>query len=233
MNYQLKNKAFNLVSVFFVCFALIFSLSSAQADQTPVQSGFYYVFHLFLNTSGQLVADHDFKFSYDVIPGQFNQSVVGSSPYSGEIISSQNISEGQFKFDAAPGKLSIPAPYFADAQKVVFYNAQNQPALTISVSDSSYCNDDGVCDAQRGESYQSCPNDCKAGTLPVPSASPVPAATSNSNGIVSAVIYLVVGIVILIVILWFLRRRKNQPPPTLPPSNPSTPAAPPTQGNNV
>ena len=51
---------------------------------------------------------------------------------------------------------------------MVFYNFQGNLLLTISVSESSFCNEDGICDADRGETPSNCPTDCSLPALVPP-----------------------------------------------------------------
>lgn len=208
----------------------------AHAD-TPTQNEFYYVFHLFKNKAGQLVADRDFKFVYDVIPGAFSQPSVGQFPYRGEVFSFNGQAVGQFQFDAVTGKISVQAPYVADAQRVVFYDSQNQPVLTIPVSDSSYCNDNGICESDQGEDYQNCSNDCKSAVLPSAPATPSDTGGSGSSGILSGIIYTVIGLVLLGGGWWFLKKRRGGgTPPSVPPMpqiQMPTPPTPPSPNNPV
>lgn len=194
--------------------------------------GSEYLFHLYFSSTNQLVADRDFKFSYDIISDVFVQPSVGQFPYRGEIINFAGDLAASFKFDVHASKLSAEAPYVADGQKVIFYDNQNQPVLTIPVSDSSFCNDDGICNADRGEDSLTCPKDCSR-SLPVPVASAAPpAAVSGSNGVLSAILYLVIGLVLAGLVWWFLKRRDNSRNISLPPSLP-TPAPPPNPNNPV
>jgi hypothetical protein len=208
---------------------------TVHADTSDTKSNsFYYLFHLYYD-NGQLLADRDFQFKYDVIPGDFVQGATTNQfPYRGEIIDAAGEVAAHFVFDPrqgdanfTKGKISVQAPYVADGQRAVFYNAQNQPMLTVYVSDSSFCNDDGICNSERGEDSLSCPKDCKQ-TVPVPPvASPTP-TPSSSSGLVSGIIYGLVGVLILVVLLWVLRKRKNSVQGPLP-----TPPPPPTPGNPV
>lgn len=128
----------------------------------------------------------------------------------------------------------MKAPYVADGQKAVFYNAQNEALLTISVAESSYCNDDGICNADRGEDSLSCPKDCKQ-TLPAPPITG-PEGTGVTGDAKSGIIWgaVILGIgIILGAGLWVWRKKKGVsqlPPPTggLP-----TPPAPPSPNNPV
>ncbi len=195
----------------------------ARGD-TATPNSFYYVFHLFQNSTGQLVTDRDFKFSYDIIPGAFVQSAVGQFPYRGEVINLEGQVTAQFKFNVQSGKISVQAPYVADAQKVVFYDNQNQPVLTIPVSASSFCNDNGICNADRGENYQTCPKDCSQ-SLPAPpvaSTTPTP-STGGSSGLLSSILYLLGGLILAGAGWWFFKRRGSGSI-SLPPSLPTPPA---------
>ncbi|OGM97666.1 MAG: hypothetical protein A2735_03625 [Candidatus Yanofskybacteria bacterium RIFCSPHIGHO2_01_FULL_41_21] len=187
-----------------------------------------YLFHLYYD-NGQLNADRDFQFKYDIISEEFIQGPLTTQfPYRGEIINVLGEIADHFIFDPKQGdvnfmkgKISVKAPYVADGQKVIFYDSQNQPILTIPVSDSSFCDDDGVCNADRGEDSLSCPKDCKQ-SLPVPpTATPTP-STGGSNGLWSGILYTLGGLILAGLAWWFFKRRKNTtslPPPERPASS--------------
>ena len=189
-------------------------------------TGASYVFHLFLNIANQLVADRDAQFIYDIVSDKFVQPSVGRFPYRGEIISFTGQTAQEFQFDVQPGKLTIKAPYVPDAQKVVFYDGQNQAALTIPVNDGSICNDDDTCNTAGGEDSLNCSNDCKKAVLPAASVTPSPVPAGASSGIVSGLAYTAIGIILLGGMWWFIKRRKAgsssgalPTPPTPPASN--------------
>lgn len=190
-----------------------------------------YLFHLYYD-NGQLSADRDFQFKYDIVSEEFIQSSLTTQfPYRGEIINMLGEVADHFIFDPKQGdvnfmkgKISIKAPYVADGQKVIFYDSQNQPILTIPVSESSFCNDDGICNADRGEDSLSCPKDCKQ-SLPVPpTATPVPSA-GGSSGLLSGILYTLGGLILIGLAWWFFKRRKNTTslPTFPPPPNPQNP----------
>lgn len=137
-----------------------------------------YLFHLYYD-NGQLFADRDFEFKYDVLPEEFVPEKLNTQfPFKGEVINFLNQTVATFQFDPRggdanflKGKVSVSAPYVPDGQKVVFYDAQARPLLTIFVSESSFCNDDAVCNFDRGEDEKTCPNDC-TGATPLPSPEP-------------------------------------------------------------
>jgi len=204
---------------------------------TPSSNVFYYVFHLYYDM-GKLVADRDFKFVYDVIPGDFVASPITTQfPYRGEVVNMVGEVAETFQFDplnlgALKGGITVNAPYVADGQKVIFYDSQNQPVLTIPVSDSSFCNDDGICNADRGEDSLSCPKDCKQ-SLPTPLPTETPtSSTGGSNGLWSGILYTLGGLILAGLGWWLFKRRHNSNNMTLPPSLP-TPPTPPNPNNPV
>ncbi len=227
----------------FLIFISLIVLISGTAFADPVVSqSFYYVFHLYYD-NGQIVADRDFKYPYDVIPGEFQpDAVIAQFPYRGDIINFPGEIANHFTFDPkqgdakfVKGKISVKAPYVADGQKAVFFDPQNNPILTITVSESSFCNDDGICNEDRGEDSLSCPKDCKQ-SLPAPPVTSPNSETGSSKGIVSGIIYTLIGIILLGLLWWFLRRRgRGQTPPTLnfPNSSLPTPPTPPSSGNGL
>ncbi len=205
----------------------------------PSTNTFYYVFHLYYDT-GKLVADRDFKFVYDIIPGDYMADALNTQfPYRGEVINMVGAVADNFTFDPKQGnpkftvgKISVKAPYVADGQRVVFYDNQNQPVLTISVSDSSFCNDDGICNADRGEDSLSCPKDCKQ-SLPAPPTITPTASPASSSGLWAGILYTILGILLIGLVWWLFKRRRNQGTlPLLPPPLPTPPTSP-TPNNPV
>src|SRR3989344_5437411 len=112
----------------------------------PTDQEFVYLFHLYYD-NGQLAADRDLEFKYDVVPEEFVPETVNTQfPYKGEIINLNDRVAGTFVFDPRrgdpsflKGKVSVKAPYAADGQKAVFYDAQGSQLLTIFVSESTFC----------------------------------------------------------------------------------------------
>jgi|SRR3989344_4074557 len=189
-----------------------------------------YVFHLYFD-NGQLSADRDFQLKYDVSTDPYTQPVlVTSFPYRGEVINFVGETAAQFTFDPRNGdanfnrgKVSVKAPYVSDAQRVVFYNPQNQAVLTIPVDASSFCNDDGICNADMGEDYGSCPRDCKSASLPAISTTPAPQSGAGTSALTLGILYLLVGLVLLAGLWWLFKRRGAGSGPILPPPTPPSP----------
>ncbi len=196
------------------------------ADTVSEQESFIYRFHLYYD-NGQLFANRDFEFKYDVIPDDFvSETISTNRAFRGEIISGKEEVLHSFQFDPQKGNsafkegsIAVDGPYFANAANVNFYNDENQLLLTLDVSGSSFCNDDGICNSDVGENYQNCPNDC-------PRPSPVPVVTPASYSIWKDPLLIgltvLAAIVVVLVVLVIIRRRKaaanfNQ---NLPPAQP-------------
>ena len=183
-----------------IVIAMLFSLTGfifAEGDRNPLDSS--YLFYLYYD-NGQLFADRNFEFKYDVIPEIFVPETLNTQfPYKGEIVNLKGEVVQKFQFDPRKGNpkflkgtLSVKAPYVSDGQKAVFYNNQGDALLTIFVSESSFCNDDGVCNPDVGEDTKTCSNDCKLAT-PVPTITTEP-SVGGGGGLLKSIIYLIIGI---------------------------------------
>ncbi|MEX2090614.1 MAG: hypothetical protein WD989_00575 [Candidatus Paceibacterota bacterium] len=190
-NFKFLN--FNFQILFLVAL-LVFPIFVFADEEGP--NDFVYLFHLY-HDNGQLFADRDFEFTYDVIPESFVPETVNAQfPYKGEIITLNNLVVHTFVFDPRrgdpsflKGKISVKAPYAPDGQKAVFYDAQGVQVLTIFVSESSFCNDDGVCNVDNGEDQKTCPSDCK-GVTPLPPIPEEPAG--GQGGMLMSIIYVLI-----------------------------------------
>jgi len=218
-----------LVIIYFVAFGLFIFPSYSQADKTTDAYPFVYLFHLYYD-NGRLFADRDFEFKYDLIAEEFvPETITTDSPYKGEIVSIKGSVLATFSFDPKRGnasfkvgKISVKGPYFADASKVNLYDNRNQLLLTIDVRESSFCNDDGICDRDVGENYKNCPNDCKE---LLPSLSPSISQPPVAGGRPSPLVFIIIAaaiIVIAVLVIWvIIKKRKgtglNQ---NLPPAQP-------------
>ena len=191
-----------------------FAITESEDDQ------YIYSFHLYYD-NGQLSTDRDFDVKYSIVAEAFTpETLTTQFPYRGEIINFAGEIAANFQFNPKQGKNSVNATYIADGQKVVFYDSQNQPVLTIPVSDSSFCNDDGICNADRGEDSLSCPKDCKQ-SLPVPIVTTPTPSVGGSNGLWSGILYALGGLVLLGLGWWFFKRRGKSDNITLPPPPPA------------
>lgn len=208
-----KFKQILVVTLFLALFNFVF----AEEDRNPSASS--YIFYLYYD-NGQLVADRDFEFSYDVIPETFVPETVNTQfPYKGEIITFNNQVAGTFVFDPRrgnpsflKGKISVKAPYVPDGEKAVFYDNQGNQLLTVFVSESSFCNDDGVCNVDNGEDENTCSADCK-GVTPLP---PIPEEPGGGQGAVPMAFVYVLIIAGVVLGGWFgwkwYKSRQKSPP---------------------
>jgi len=194
-------------------------LAEGEGDKNVPVS--VYLFHLYYD-NGQLFADRDVQFKYDVIPELFVPETLDTQfPYKGEVVNLRGEVVETFQFDPRRGNskflkgtLSVKAPYVPDGQKVNFYDGQGNQLLSVFVSDSSFCNDDGVCNSDVGEDAKTCPNDCKTAT-PVPTVSTEP-STDGWVGMIKILIYTIIGIG-MVVGGWFgwkWWKNKQEPPLT-------------------
>ena len=226
---KIKSCQFQKRVLFFFCLMFIWMTSQVSADTTAFSNNFVYNLHLYYD-NGQLLADRDFEFEYDLIAGEYVPEIASAgSSYKGEIINILGKVVATFYFDPkqgnsrfVKGKILIKGPYFADASEVNFYNDKNQLLLTLDLSGSSFCNDDGACNSDVGENYQNCPNDC-----PRPSPSPAyqPSAPSVWQNMLIPIL-IAAAAIIAVLVVWVIIKRKrisagqNQ---GLPPETPLTP----------
>lgn len=189
-----------------IILSLLFIATLARGDVArPAE--FYYQLHLYYN-NGAIVADRDFQYVYDVIPGYYNQPEIQTVyPYLAEIVSIKGVKLAEVKLDPGVqlagktiGKLTVTLPYFANAKDVNIYDNQRRILISIAVSESSFCNEDKICDSDVGENYNNCVNDCTSSSLlaVTPSASPtaLPEAGKTSS-LLSAILYMLGGLVIV------------------------------------
>lgn len=127
-----------------------------------------YQFHLEYS-KGVLQVEKGVDYPYSPIPIEYHQQYdPAQSDFYGVIINIKNKEDARFGFmtptttTVALGKslLSVWAPKYADADHVSFYSKTNKHLFDISVRDSSFCNDNNICDENIGESGLNCPNDC-------------------------------------------------------------------------
>lgn len=166
-----------IISLFFVP-----SLSLAMVDSEY----WSYQFHLEY-TKGVLQVEKGVDYPYSPIPVEYHPEYdPAQADFYGVIINIKNKEDARFGFmtptttAVALGKslVSVWAPKYADADHVSFYSKTNKHLFDISVKDSSFCNDNGICDENIGENGLNCPNDCHTNTIsttePVVTTTPEP-----------------------------------------------------------
>ncbi len=213
----------NMKKLVLTLLLLVPFLASAEGVADLSQLKTEYLFHLYYD-NGTLYADRDYVIPYDIIFEEYIQPGMNTNlPFSGEVVNFKNEVVGSFKFNPRQddpnltrGKISVKAPYAPDAAKVIFYDSQSKSVLTISVEQSSYCNNDGICNADRGETSQTCSSDCRK-TVPVSTGGDETSAPGSSNGLLSGIIYTAIGAIVLGGLWWWRRRMRNSLPTSLPP----------------
>lgn len=193
-----------------------------KAVRAEEQSGFVYLFKLYYD-QGQLFADRDFEFKYDLIAENYTPEIIkGQTGYQGEIMAIGGRKEATFQFSVRQGKMTTKAPYFSDAEAVNFYNSEGRKLLTISVRENSVCNNNGVCEEKVGESEDNCSTDCiifsSFGPTPTDAVIRPIRGSFNIGQFLLRVSVLVGVIVLLFLIIWFWRKNKKKhdlPPPQI------------------
>lgn len=190
----------NLAVLSVIIIVLLPLISLAQLLDSNANS---YIFFLYYD-NGQLFADRDYEIKYDVSMDNFiPETITTQFPFRGEVVNLLNKVASSFQFDPkrgnikfVKGKITVKAPYAADGQKVNFYDSQGKQLVSIFVSQSSFCNDDNICNSDTGEDNTSCPNDCKV--LQTPSSVVAPAdetfaGRSGPPGMAAILIYSFIG----------------------------------------
>ena len=199
-----------------IVLALTSPSSFSRADSlSPAEAfPFVYLFHLYYD-NGRLLADKDFEFKYDLIADQFIQPQLDTiKSFKGEVIGISGSIIGNFKFNppVAKGKVSVKGPHFSNASKVNFYNDKDELLLTVQVSESSVCNEDGVCNSDTGEDSQNCSNDCKATPTETPKDQPSLLGRIFS---LTNLLGLTVAAILIFLFRWLKRKKQNVLPPQI------------------
>lgn len=196
-----------------------------------------YVFHLYYD-NGTIVVDRDAKYAYDVVFDEYipAQDIPANKRYKGNIVSNHDLAVASFVFDPQAGnsnfqsgKISVKGPYYPEAAKIEFFNPVGAKILTISVTETSDCNQNDVCEEANGETNLSCPSDCKAVELSkAPTPSVEPEAPTEGSGILRPLLYMLAGLGIMAYFLWrkWGGRGKGGPPEAIPTAEPAPTATP-------
>jgi hypothetical protein len=174
-----KNILLILLALMFPC-----SLLFANYDDDI----WVYALHLEVK-QGVLAVDTLEKYPYDLVPMAYDgPTTPGDFDFYGTVINKKGTALGQFAFNKPEtevislGKsvLNVKAPYFANADHITLYKKGGVKLFTISVSETSFCNDNNKCNSDVGENYRNCPNDCP---VPADVTTPTPEETTPTSEI--------------------------------------------------
>lgn len=257
MKYLNKQKiqilAIYVAVVFFIIsgiFVVYSGVAMAQKELRPTELNprdaslsASYVFRLQYNKDTQTLSyDSAQKYPYSIIIEKFvSNSPLKNAPFSFSIVSHLGTILAQSSFDPLflqsiqinnKNYVVLKAPYFANAGSVIFYK-KSEKLFSISVSQSSFCNENAACNSSMGESRLNCAVDCDPNYKPSQFASstivappyqqtvpaPPPSITNTSIEVPVSfsdkmpllLIFVIVFVIIALFVLFFVARRiKNK-----------------------
>lgn len=175
---------FKIILIAFIFGILaITPLNPALAQDGEYDMGpMIYKFHLQFR-SGKVTPIIKDVLPYDFISDEF---VDQAGLYYGKVFSMKNEVLGEFHYDLLEGENEVLAPYFSEAKTVAFYKSKDdkEPMLAISVSKTSLCNQDNVCQKDAGETENNCASDCRLNN-PTNNNSVNPASNTSNTNVIS------------------------------------------------
>lgn len=144
-----------------------FSLAYANVDDDDWTYFFYLQYK-----EGVLAPEEGAAYPYDPIPvyydGPTDEGTAKQMDFYSVVVSGKGVKLAHVGFNKpetivpALGKsiFTVKVPFYANASRVDFYQKSGKKLFTISVSGSSFCDDNNKCNASVGENYRNCPNDC-------------------------------------------------------------------------
>jgi hypothetical protein len=146
-----------------------FTTFAFSADYDPGIWAF--VFHLEIK-DGILRAQADAVIPYEATPVSEtpDSKDPNESDFHVDIIGVRGNMLGSFGFDdpktvvPALGKsvFDVYTPFFANGTRALISTKEGKKLLELSLSGTSFCNDNAVCDTDVGENFVNCANDCPA-----------------------------------------------------------------------
>lgn len=179
-------------------------LATSPTPEPIQERDLFYNLYLYYD-SGNIVADRDYAISYDISEDNPpSNDDGGGNPYRIDVVSIRGVVLGSFNFvptqllsGQQKGKIVVRAPYFANAKEVAIYNNAGQLVIRVPVIESSFCNEDNICDIDVGENYVNCSNDCKEPATPTPISTPVLAPPDDNSSFGEAFLYIFGGLAIV------------------------------------
>ena len=233
MNSKFLKKNNSLVTRIILLLTFVGSLfiynTNLVLGQQDNSSEKFILIHLFFN-AGNLVTDRDFAVPYEIISSsdleklsfEEDEENEAKDIYRGEIISFQDKTLSTFEFSPSKnrvdrsisassfniGKVSLITAYYPQAKEINFYEpSTSNKIISVSVEREALCNENKICESERGESGFTCPSDCISSPTPIPDSQA--SSGSNVGKWVGIVLYIVGGIV-LAVIAWFLYKSRQK-----------------------
>ncbi len=162
----MKKILLTLVILFLTPLSFLGAMTASPIEEWHV------VYHLKYR-NGTLVPDTSSGMSYTPImytPESFGQSDPNNSDFYATTLSGSGAEIERFGFNIpsvyspALGEsvFDVTGKYFAYADRIVFFKKGGIELFRISLKESSFCNEDKVCNADVGEDYMNCSMDCPA-----------------------------------------------------------------------
>ncbi len=144
---------------------------------SPIEE-WHVVYHLKYR-NGTLISDTSSGMAYTPImytPESLGQTDPKDSDFYATTLSGSGTEIERFGFDIpsvyspALGEslFDVTGKYFAYADRIVFFKKGGVELFRISLKESSFCNENKVCNADAGEDHLNCPMDCPAPEPVVP-----------------------------------------------------------------
>jgi len=154
-----------LITLFALMFPFTFAYANVDDDDWT------YFFYLQYK-EGVLAPEEGAAYPYDPVPSYFDgprdEETAKQADFYGVVVSGKGVKLAYTGFNkpetsiAALGKsvFTVKVPFYANANRVDFYQKGGKKLFSISVSASSFCDDNNKCNVGVGENFRNCPNDC-------------------------------------------------------------------------
>lgn len=199
----MKKSIYNSFIIIITLISLTIPFQGAHSQESSIEPTLWnprdtslassYVFYLKYNQNTETLSqDPSLKFPYNIIVEEFVPDVSAqNAPFSLSVISRHGVTLAQASFDPVgllkntptsnrKDSIIVKAPYSANAGSVIFYrNKEN--LFAISVLQSSFCNEDSICNAAIGESKFNCAIDCDQNYVQPATSTPYTNTNPPSN----------------------------------------------------
>lgn len=159
------------------CFALLglvfyvgFSVSPVSSQDETFSLPEKFTYRFLLNYDGrrlQIVPQNESR--WRMLVKDFQNPNPATHLFYGQVMSFRNEVLSKFHFQLALGENEVEAPHFPNNRLIRFFSSQGALLLELDVQDSASCNENNMCQKDRGENPLNCPYDCN-GSKPAPGA---------------------------------------------------------------